>query len=355
MNKKIRWLRDQLKSQNIQGMIVDNPLNVKYLTGIEAEGTLLLTSKDNIFITDSRYIEAVNSHLTLDDEIIVYNIKDISRYDYESFFSQYENIGFEEKYITYEQYKKYLVNYKSNNLIETEGIIENQRIVKEEYEVENIRKACEITDKCFTHIIDYIKIGMTEKEIAFEMESYMIKNGADSLAFETIVASGPNSSMPHAVPTNRKIEKGDCILLDFGCKYNGYCSDMTRTIFVQSIDEDVKEAYEFIRKLQEDILIGVKDGGNLKTLSKMFENELKLRNYQMLHALGHGVGLEVHELPFFTTKYDIGIKENMVLAVEPGLYIPGRYGIRIEDTVFVEKNNCIKLTKSEKNYIIIHG
>ena len=355
MNKKIKWLRDQLKSQNIQGMIVANPINVKYLTGIEAEGTLLLTSKDNIFITDSRYIESVNSHLTLDDEIIVYNIKDISKFDNESFFSLYENIGFEEKYITYEQYKRYLSSYKSTNLVETGGIVENQRIVKEENEIDNIKIACKITDDCFSYILDYIKVGMTEKEIAFEIESYMIKNGADSLAFETIVASGPNSSMPHAVPTSRKIESGDCILLDFGAKYNGYCADMTRTIFVRYIDDEIKESYMFLKKLQEDILDLVKDGCNLKVLSKMFENELKLKNHQMLHALGHGVGLEVHELPFFTTKYDIGIKENMVLAVEPGLYVTEKYGIRIEDTVLVQKNNCIKLTNSEKNYIIIDG
>lgn len=264
-----------------------------------------------------------------------------------------ENVGFEEKYITYEQYKKYLLYYKANNLIETEGIIENQRTIKEEYEIENIKKACEITDNCFSHIIKYIKRGMTEKEIALEMEIYMKRNGADDISFDTIVASGPNSSMPHAVPTCRKIREGDMILLDFGCKYKGYCSDMTRTIFVSFIDDDIKEEYKFLQKLQEDIINDIRDGSNTKNLAKQFENGLNLRNYQTLHALGHGVGLEVHEVPYFSAKLDNTIKENMILAIEPGLYVNSRYGIRIEDTVLVNKNNCTRLTKSDRNCIII--
>ena len=152
MNVRIKWLRDILKTKNIQGMIVSNPKNVKYLTGLEAEGLLLLTYKENIFLTDSRYTEYANSTLTVDDEIVVDDVKTLIADDYENFFMFCENVGFEENYVSYAQYKKILQKYKVNNLIETEFLIEKQRVVKEEKEIEYIEKACEITDKCFTHI-----------------------------------------------------------------------------------------------------------------------------------------------------------------------------------------------------------
>ena len=173
MNVKIKWLRNLLVSLKLEGMIVSNPINVKYLTGLSEEGMLIIAPKENIFVTDSRYIESVNQKLTIDDEIVVYDIRNLSKYDYEAIFMLSENIGFEEKYVTYENYKKYLQAYQVN-LIETEGIVENQRVVKEKEELELVKKACEITDNAFSYIIRNIKRGMTEKEIAFEIEKFMI-------------------------------------------------------------------------------------------------------------------------------------------------------------------------------------
>ena len=162
----------------------------------------------------------MNSYLTLDQEIIAYDSRVLSKYDYESYFSGCNNVGFEEGYVTYETYKSYLATYRINNFLETEHLIEINRFVKDEDEIDNCKKACLITDKAFEHIKEFIKPGQTEKEIAFELEKYMKMNGAESLAFDTIVASGPNSSMPHAIPTDRKIEKKDIIQFDFGCKVN---------------------------------------------------------------------------------------------------------------------------------------
>ena len=230
MNPKIKWLRNQLIPLKLDGIIVSNPINIRYLTGLSEEGTLILAPKENVFITDGRYIESVNRKLTLDDEIIAYDSKDLSKYDYEGFFMLDENVGFEESYLTYEKYKKYLHTYQVN-LIETENLFENQRIVKDQEEYNSIKKACEITDQAFEYIIRNIKKGMTEKEIAFEIERFMILNGAEDRAFETIVASGENSSMPHAVPTDRIIQKGDIIQFDFGAKVNGYCSDFYKSCF----------------------------------------------------------------------------------------------------------------------------
>ena len=254
MNLKIKCLRERMKSLNMEGMIVSNPVNIKYLTNIEAEGILLITRKENIYVTDGRYIEKVQQTLTIDDDIIITDIKNISEYDYENFFMYCENVGFEEKYVTYYKYREYMHKFKINNLTETEDIIEKQRAIKDNEEIEMITKACELTDKCFNHLLQFIKKGMTEKEIAYEIERYFKENGADGLAFPSIVASGVNSSMPHAVPTDKKIESGDIITLDFGCIYKGFCSDMTRTIFVDFVQDYTNKIYDLVLRNQLLIL-----------------------------------------------------------------------------------------------------
>ena len=353
MNAKIKWLREKMRGLDMQGMIVSNPVNIRYLTGINAEGVLLITRKENHYITDSRYIEDVHSTVTIDDEIIVSNFTDISSYDYENFFSFCENVGFEENYITYAQYKNYMQKYKVNNFEETEGMIEKQRVIKDEEEIAKIQKACELTDNCFKHLQKFIKIGMTEKEIAYEIESYFLRNGADGLAFETIVASGKNSSKPHAVTTEKKIEKGDPITIDFGCKYQGYCSDMTRTIFAGYVPDRMKPIYDLVLKDQLQTLEDMKEGAIIRNLSRNVENDFKLYGHNLVHSLGHGVGLDIHEIPYISGKNDNILKENMVVTDEPGIYLPGEFGVRIEDTVLITKTGCINLTKSDKNYIIV--
>ena len=352
MNPKIKWLRDKISRMDMQGMIVSNPTNIKYLIGVDAEGVLLLTRKENIYITDARYIEKVNSLLTIDDEIIVTNIIDVSKDDYENFFMFCENVGFEENYVTYAGYKELIRKYKINNLVETEHIIEKQRMIKDKEEISNIQQACEITDQCFSYILSYIRPGMTEKQIAEEIDEYY-KRRTDGLAFETIVASGENTSKPHAVPTDRKIQEQDIITIDMGCKVNGYCSDMTRTFFVGSVPEDIKPVYDLVLKNQVQTLEEMKDGVSTRLLTKMVENDFKLNGHSLIHSLGHGVGMEIHEAPYVSYRSDAQLRENMVVTDEPGIYIPGKFGIRIEDTVQITKFGCISLTKSEKNYIVI--
>lgn len=353
MNAKIKWLREKMRGLDMQGMIVSNPVNIRYLTGINAEGVLLITRKENHYITDSRYIEDVHSIVTIDDEIIVSNFTDISSYDYENFFSFCENVGFEENYITYAQYKKYMQKYKVNNFEETESMIEKQRVIKDEEEIAKIQKACELTDACFEHLQKFIKIGMTEKEVAYEIENYFLRNGAESLAFETIVASGKNSSKPHAVTTEKTIEKGDPITIDMGCKYQGYCSDMTRTIFAGYVPDRMKPIYDLVLKDQLQTLEDMKEGAIIRNLSRNVENDFKLYGHNLIHSLGHGVGLDIHEIPYINGKNDNMLKENMVITDEPGIYLQGEFGIRIEDTVLITKTGCINLTKSDKNYIIV--
>ena len=353
MNMKIEWLRNKLKSMNLQGMIVSNPVNIRYLTGIEAEGILLITRKENIYITDSRYIESVQNIITIGDGIIIENISDISNDDYDNFFMFCENVGFEEKFVSYSKYQEYMYKFKINNMIETEQIIEKQRTVKDKEEIQNIQKACDLTDKCFDYLLTFIKKGKTEKEIAFEIKKFFIMNGADDISFEPIVASGINSSIPHAVPKNKKIESGDIITLDFGCKYNGYCSDMTRTIFIDTVQDYIKPIYDLVLKNQEQIQNEIREGISAKILFKMVDNDFKLHDYTLIHALGHSVGLETHEVPILGVRDETILKENMVVTNEPGIYLPGKFGVRIEDTCLVTKSGCESLTKSDRGYIII--
>lgn len=355
MNTKLKWLREKMKMLDMQGMIVTNPVNIRYLTGIVAEGILLITRKENIFLTDGRYVEEVNSVLTIDDDIIVHEFQDFSKEEYENFFLFCENVGFEEDYITYSQYKQYMHQYKVNNLQETEKAIEKQRMIKDEEEIEKITKACEITDQCFSYLLNFIKVGQTEKEIALEIQKFFQMHGAERNSFDSIVASGSNSSKPHAVPTNRKIDVGDPITLDFGCVYQGYCSDMTRTIFVGYVPEEIKPIYDLVLKNQLQTERELKDGANIKMVSRMVENDFKLHGYDLVHSLGHGVGLDIHEYPYLNGKNDSFLKEKMVVTNEPGIYLPGKFGVRIEDTVLITKSGCINLTKSAKNYIIVEG
>ena len=342
MNPKMQWLRNKISSMNLQGMIVSNPVNIRYLTNLEAEGTLILTRKENIYLTDGRYIEYVNKTLTIFDEITVYDVKDISLDDYENFFLFCENVGFEENYLTYAKYKEYIRKYKIHNFVETEDIIEKQRAIKDEEEISNIEKACQITRDCFEYIKEYLKPGNTEKQVANLIDEYYYKN-SEGPSFETIVASGENSSKPHAIPTDRVFKEQDIITIDMGCKYNGYCSDMTRTFFIGEPTEKQRKVYNLVAKNHAQTIDAIKDGANIKLLSKMVENDFKLHDYDLIHGLGHGVGLEIHEKPYLSSRVDANLRENMVVTVEPGIYIPGEFGVRIEDTVLVEKGGARKL------------
>lgn len=284
MNERLTWIRNNLKSKDIQGMIVTNPVNIYYLTNIDAEGTLLLTLKENFFITDDRYIEKVQATLTIDDEIIVTNVRDLTEEDYENFFMFCENVGFEENYVTYAKYKQIMPRYKIHSLVETEGAIEKQRQIKDLDEIKYIKKACEITDDCFTYLLKYIKKGMTEKQISDEIERFFKASGGVN-AFDTIVASGENSSVPHWVPGTRRIQAGDLITIDMGCSYNGYCSDMTRTVFVDTVREDAKNVYDIVLDNQEIALNELQDGAGIKIISRIVEGNLNMNGYDLVHAL----------------------------------------------------------------------
>lgn len=220
-------------------------------------------------------------------------------------------------------------------------------------EIEKLRKASELGDRCFEYICNKIKIGMTEKEIAKYMDEYMISHGASGLSFDTIVGSGTNSSQIHSVPTDRSIEYGDIILLDFGCVLDGYCSDTSRTVFVGEIKEEYKKIYNIVLEAQLKAIREIKNGMTCKEIDAISRDYIKSFGYDFNHALGHCVGKKVHEEPVISPKREDKIENEMVFTIEPGIYIENNFGVRIEDTVLIRNGTVETLSKASKEIIIL--
>ena len=253
------------------------------------------------------------------------------------------------------RYLKLKAALTSCELTVASELIDKPRTVKDENELELLARAEQIGDEAFTHILDIIKPGMTEKEIALELEFFMKKQGASKLSFDTIVASGPNSSMPHAQVTDRAIENGDFVTMDFGCVYKGYCSDMTRTIAVGTPTDEMKKVYQIVLDANLRAMEGIRAGVKCSDIDALARGYIAEQGYgdYFGHGLGHSVGLYIHEEPRFSPKCDVIIKENMVITDEPGIYIPGRFGVRIEDLVVVKKDGYERLSNSPKELVII--
>lgn len=227
---------------------------------------------------------------------------------------------------------------------------------KTEEEIKKLEIASKIADDCFKYICDNIKVGMTEIEVAQMMDQFMLENGAEALSFETIVGSGINSAQIHSTPTDKKIENGDIVLLDFGCKYQGYCSDISRTIFMEKITEEQKNIYDLVLEAQLVATEKISEGMLACDADSLARDVIKNKGYDFAHALGHGVGTEVHESPVISPKNDKDILENnMVFTIEPGIYLENKFGVRIEDTVVLENGRVRTLNKVTKDIIIIKG
>lgn len=229
------------------------------------------------------------------------------------------------------------------------------RMIKEDAELEKIRQAEAIGDAAFSHILTMLKPGVTEEDIALELEFYMKKRGASKLSFDTIVASGANSSMPHAQVTARRIKPGDFITMDFGCVYQGYCSDMTRTVAVGNPTEEMKKVYQIVLEANQRAMEQIREGRKCSYIDSLAREYIKEHGYgdYFGHGLGHGVGLDIHEEPRFSPKCDVETKANMAITVEPGIYLPGKFGVRIEDLVVVKKDGYENLAHSKKELIIL--
>jgi len=352
---RINKLKESFENFNIGGIMIASRYNRYYLSGFTGTNAYLVINKErNILITDSRYIEQAKKQCP------DYEIVNQGKNFYETLQDIFQQIsiteiGFEENYITYRQYYDCEKNMKNIKLIPVRNSVEGIREIKDSEEIRKIKKAAQIADETFSHILSYIKPGIVEKEIALEIDYFMKKLGAAELSFETIVASGERSSMPHGVADSREIKDGDTITLDFGCIYEGYCSDMTRTIFVGKAQEKIQDIYKIVLEAQEAALQMLKPGLVCKDIDEMARKIITRYGYgeNFGHGLGHSLGLEIHEEPTLSTKSERILEAGMIVTIEPGIYIEGFGGVRIEDLVLITEEGYENLVKSRKEITVI--
>lgn len=347
-------LRQTLKKG--EAYFVSSPENRRYLTEFSStDGYLLVTADEAIFLTDSRYIEAAEK--TVKDCSEVVRLNSLSA----QLPVHLEKLGVtklmtESARLTVEEFNRIAKIAQCPVTAEkADEAIGTLRRKKNEEEKNYILKAQAIAEKAFEHILKFISTDKTEKDIALELDFFMLKNGAEAVSFETIAVSGANSSMPHGVPSEKKIENGDFITMDYGAVINGYHSDMTRTVAVGSVSTKQAEIYETVLNAQLASLASLKHGISGFDADKAARDIITDAGYGEFfgHGTGHGVGIEIHEAPRLSFKTDSVLAEGDVVTVEPGIYLPGEFGIRIEDMAYITSNGYENLTKSPKNLIII--
>lgn len=348
-NNRLFRLRQLLAQKNADAVIISKDENVHYFSGFYGDDSALVVTADKEYlVTDSRYMEqaAQQSSFTLIEQkrgLLTKLSELITQEDV-------KNLAFEENALMYASYaalRKMLPNIAFNTPLNLDGL----RAIKEPEEIELIKKAIAISDKAFTHMLNFIKAGQSEIEVAAELEHEMRKLGSERPAFTTIIASGKRGSLPHGTATEKLIKPGEFVTMDFGAVYKGYHSDITRTVCAGKADEKQKEIYNIVAKAQ---LMGVADikpdtdGKTIDAASRKYISDMGYGgNYG--HGLGHGVGLEIHELPRLSPMaQDVIIRKNMLVTVEPGIYVPDFGGVRIEDTTLVTADGAVPLTQSSK-------
>jgi len=348
-------IQDIFKRTGAQALFITDPHNMMYISGFRGgEGMVYISPKQQVVITDSRYTEAAGkeSSFTVIEENHGHKRTQILRELLA--VDGAEIVGYEDKFMRCYEFSR-LTNSlpEIQQWLPLDESIDAIRQVKTPEELKLIAKAESIGDAAFSEILKFLKPGVTELETAAELEYQMKLHGAQGFSFNTIAASGIHSSMPHAVPTDKKIENGDFVTMDFGCTYEGYCSDMTRTVVVGKADAKQREIYNIVLEAQMAALGGIHAGLTGAQCDELARSVIRNAGYgdHFGHALGHGVGLYIHEEPRFSPQDSTVMQENMVISVEPGIYVPGFGGVRIEDLIVIKKDGVENLTHSPKNLI----
>lgn len=350
--EKITKLRELLEEKELDAVLITNPINRKYISGFTGSaGVAIVSKKANIFITDFRYIEQATEqagHFTIVEhksaieseiqkQLTVLNIK---------------KLGFEKDDVTFAGFERYEKSLEVN-LVPVSGLLEEIRLIKSPEELQILKRAGEIADAAYEHIQTYIKPGVREIEVANELEFFMRKQGATSSSFDIIVASGYRSALPHGVASEKKIQSGELVTMDYGALYNGYCSDITRTIAVGHISDELKAIYETVLEAQLRGVKGIKPGMTGKEADALTRDYITDKGYGEYfgHSTGHGLGLEVHEEPRLSHLSESVLVPGMVVTVEPGIYVPSVGGCRIEDDIVITETGNERLTNSTKELI----
>ncbi|MCH5191318.1 MAG: aminopeptidase P family protein [Oscillospiraceae bacterium] len=354
MNNLKKLLADQ--GEHTAALII-SPENRRYFTSFpSSDGYLLVNGERAVFITDGRYIEAAENSAKDCEVVLQERIYPQIGQILEEMGCQ--NLLVESSRMTVSVYNSLKGVLKKTSISTDDALdkmINSLRSVKTAEEIESIKAAQKITDDAFTHILGFIKPGVTEREIGLELDSYMLSHGGEALSFETIAVSGKNSSMPHGVPSDKKIENGDFITMDYGTVVNGYHSDMTRTVAVGYADDEMKKVYKTVLAAQKACLEGLKSGLSCRDGDALARKVIEDAGYgkYFTHSTGHGVGVEIHEFPNLSPSSDTVLTPGHIVTVEPGIYIPGKFGVRIEDMAVITENGCEDITHSPKELIIL--
>lgn len=355
MNLRLEKLRNLFPEYRIDGILITSSTNRKYMSGFTGStGYVLIGESKAAFITDFRYVEQAKV------ECPEFEIVDNQRKMNEALKAKIEefglkSVGFEKDFVTYSQYKDLLQLTQNLQWIPVSGLIEQLRLIKDESELSKVQKAINIADQTFTYILDVIRPGISEIDVALELEFKMRKLGASGPSFDTIVASGVRSALPHGRASKKLIEEGELVTLDFGAIFEGYVSDITRTVAVGEISGQLREIYDVCLRAQLTGVLHIKAGMTGREADALCRDVIREAGYgdAFGHSTGHGIGLDVHEGPNASAVSDHILKPGMLLTVEPGIYLPGIGGVRIEDDILITENGNEILTKSTKELIIL--
>lgn len=357
INNRLQKLRPLIVQQNLDALLVSKIENYRYLSGFTgSSGWLLISRNQAILATDFRYTQQAKKEAPDFNIIQVEGNVDDWLPGLASEF-RWRRLGVEADFVPFAVYHRIgkIIKSKKFNvaLIPTTNLVEKLRSIKEKDELRFIAKAVELTDTVFAQIKSDIKPGITEKEAAWETEKRLRENGSDGIAFDIVVASGPNSAMPHAKPTERTICSNEPVLIDMGAKFHGYCSDFSRTLCFGKPDKTLTNIYDIVLKAQLTAIEGIKTGMKASEADKLARDVIQQAGYGNAfgHGLGHGIGLEVHEFPALGPNSDDLLIDDMVFTVEPGIYISKWGGVRIEDVVSLQEGKATVLTRSEKTSV----
>lgn len=355
VSSRIDAIRQRMAEEQVEALYIQSPTNRRYVSGFTGSaGAVVIGLHDVWLLVDFRYVDQAKVqapqctliHVDEQLESLASLLKE----------ARLHRVGFEAEHITVQAHKALEAKIEAVEWVATDKWIEKVRGIKDAAELAAMQQAIDLADNAFIHILDYMTPGRTEKEIALELEFFLRRAGAERIAFASIVASGPNGALPHAVPTDRSLRAGDLVTLDFGCVVEGYCSDITRTVAIRTADERSRELYDLVLRAQQAGVEAVRPGRIGKDVDAVARQLIADAGYgdYFGHGLGHGIGLDVHEeYPRLSKRGEVELQPGMVCSVEPGIYIPDWGGIRIEDLVVVQADGCRVLTKSDKTLLIV--
>lgn len=352
----IEKIQNAMKNEKLPALLLSDEIDRLYASGFHtSDGKVLILQDKAYFITDSRYIEAAREKVE-DAEVLLSSVESRERDIIKNILSEngITELGAQDESLSFREYLR-LQELLGVKLVPAQSITVKLREVKEQCEVESIISAQRIAEKALDFVLGMMKPGLTEKEIAAELDYRMARYGAEGLAFETICVAGTNSSRPHGVPTDNKLKNGDFVTMDFGCKINGYCSDMTRTVAIDNVTEEMRSVYNTVLEAQAAGTIAAHPGVIGGAMDAAARTIIEKAGYGECfgHSLGHSVGLYIHEGPTASPREERPLPAGTVVTCEPGIYLPGKFGVRIEDMLLITENGVNNLTNAPKDLLIL--